>query len=65
MIASQFNLDDRLAELRRSGADHRLEGARIASGQENGGTGRGLLDSLRALFGWSSAGRRSVRLAAR
>jgi hypothetical protein len=64
MIASQFNLDHRLAELRRAGVDHRQR-ARTSAGQPGGGTGRGLVESLRALLGGSPAGRPTPGLAAR
>jgi hypothetical protein len=62
MIASQVNLDHRLAELRHAGVDSRVDKARSA-GQPDGA--RGLIDSIRALLGSSPAARRTVGLAAR
>lgn len=64
MIASQVNLDHRLAELRQAGVDSRLDEARAAAHRRDG-TGRGTLASLRALLGGSRAGRRGIGLAAR
>ena len=64
MIASQFILDDRLAELRRAGPDIRVAQAR-AAGQRDGSTARSFVDSIRALLGGSTAGRHTVELAGR
>lgn len=65
MIASQFNLDHRLAELRQAGADSRLDQARATVAHADGGAARGILDSIRARLGGTTAGHRTAGLAAR
>lgn len=59
MLASQFNLDHRLAELRQIGTE--LRDAQAARGTD--GATRSIVTSIRSLLGWAPAGR-SVRAAA-
>jgi hypothetical protein len=65
MLASQFNLDHRLAELRQAGEDVRVAQARNAATRSDGGAARGHIGWLRSLFGGSGGGSRSVDLATR
>jgi hypothetical protein len=63
MIASQFLLDDRLAELRQAGEDPRVPQARAATSQPDARTTR-LGDALRSLFGGSTTPSRPAGFAA-
>ena len=65
MLASQFNLDHRLTELRQAGRNARAEQARAAANHANGSTSRSLADRIRSLAGITPAGSRPVGLAAR
>ena len=53
MLASQVNLDHRLAELRQIGAE--LRSARAARGSD--GSTRSVAGAIRSLLGWSPAAR--------
>jgi hypothetical protein len=64
MIASQFSLDHRLAELRQAGADARVAQASAASSRSDGRIARSLGDTLRSLFGGSTTSSRQPGLAA-
>jgi hypothetical protein len=63
MIASQFNLDHRLAELRRAGADACLAQAVATAGRSNGAATHFLGHALRSLFGASASRSRHVGIA--
>jgi hypothetical protein len=65
MLASQFNLDHRLAELRQAGSNPRVEQARIAADHSSGSTSQGLVGRIRSLVGAPAAGSRPVGMAAR
>ena len=65
MLASQFNLDHRLAELRLAGENLRAAQACAAAAQPGHSTSRSLIGWLRSLVGASAAGSRPVGLGAR
>ena len=65
MLASQFNLDHRLAELRRAGEDGRVAQARNAATRPGVAMARGHVGRLRTLFGAPAAGSRPADLATR
>lgn len=64
MIASQFTLDHRLAELREAGEDLRIAQACAAATKPDGSAVRSLIGWVRARFGASVASR-SAGLATR
>ena len=64
MIASQFILDHRLAELRQAGADPRPVRIRSAAGHGEGGIVRSVLGLIRSLLGGPTTGNQPVGLAA-
>jgi hypothetical protein len=63
MIASQFNLDHRIAELRPSADEQRLARVRNAGSPAARGT-RSIGDTIRDAFGSATAAARPTRIAA-